>query len=107
MFRSRTLAYVFIAAIGATTPVVLGAASTRAAAPDVTLPAHIEHKSSTVDASRLIASDGTFLGTAGMSGTIDTSSWQLVSDLTTGEAPRLAPVSSPSRHPHINPAVVP
>jgi hypothetical protein len=106
VFRNRTLAYVVIATIGATAPMVLGATSTRAATPDVVPPAQVDSQenSSTVEASRLIGTDGSFLGTAGMTGTIDTGSWELVSNLATGEAPHLAPVN---KHPNINPAIQP
>ena len=43
-----------------------------------------------IDLSSVLASDGTFAGAAGASGSVDLSSWRLTSDLATGGAPRFA-----------------
>jgi hypothetical protein len=43
-----------------------------------------------VDLSAALAADGTFVGLAGSTGSVDPAGWMLVSDLSTGEAPRFA-----------------
>lgn len=44
-----------------------------------------------VELASALAADGTFVGAPGMSGSVDTSAWTLVSDLAAGEAPRFGP----------------
>ena len=41
-----------------------------------------------------LTSDGTFVGSSGVVGSVDTTEWALVSNLQTGAAPRFAPVDS-------------
>ena len=43
------------------------------------------------DLAGALSADGTFHGAPGIAGTVDTSAWNLVSDLAAGEAPRFAP----------------
>src|SRR5450432_1875884 len=50
----------------------------------------------TVDLAPALAADGTFHGARGVAGTVDTSAWTLVSDLTAGAPPRFAHAGSVS-----------
>ena len=49
------------------------------------------------DLARALGADGTFRGAPGLTGTVDTSAWTLVSDPATGGAPRFAPAASTAR----------
>src|SRR5687768_17123179 len=49
---------------------------------------------SETDLAPALADDGTFLGSDGVSGTIDTAAWTLVSDLASGEPPRFEPAGT-------------
>ena len=64
--------------------------------------------STPVDPSSTLAADGTFHGATGVEGTIDTTTWALVSDPTGDQAPRLARASprllAPDRRPRRRPA---
>ena len=49
------------------------------------------------DLAPALTADGTFVGAAGVSGTVDTSAWTLTSDLAAGEPPRFGPaVTAPA-----------
>ena len=90
--RSRSRASVPVAILLATfliTPGPAGADS-RASAPAASGPEASVLDGGT-DLVRALAIDGTFLGAAGIAGTVDASAWSLVSDLAAGEPPRFAP----------------
>ena len=75
-----------IALIGASAPVAAnGEATTRAPG--------------TTDLTGSLGADGTFTGTPGLEGAVDTSEWALTSDLAAGEAPRFGRASGTPRAP--------
>ena len=49
-------------------------------------------RASGIDLGAALSSDGRFRGAAGVSGSIDTGAWSLVSDIAAGEAPAFAPI---------------
>src|SRR5437762_1851550 len=79
-----------VALVAALAPAALGHA---VLPPAAVAPAALPATSNSVDISHALAADGTFVGSAGLDGKVDTRAWRLVSDLAKGDPPRFAPTS--------------